>query len=281
MLKQQYNHKFKDGDIIKKESNLTTLKNQQLHVLIETVNPNEFYAVMMQMKEEYGVTRYAVKDPADSTDNTSYYLVGKWGDAEIPVVIIQTEQGSDDDHASFDETKKALSWLPNLKYIFAVGVCGGVKGKVELGDVVVSKVIQDYSDMKVKDSKMIIRSDGYRCTGDDFYHFLSRAANKPENTKCGVVLSANWLVADDNFQRQMLKASPDAIAFEMEGHGIARACKKCKKEIIEFLIVKGVSDLADVNKDKDWQPQAATNAAKALCKAMAASDFFGKIINYS
>ena len=278
MLEQQYNHKFKNGDIIKKERNLTTLKNQQLHVLIETVKDSEFHAVMMQMKEECGVTRYAVKDPADSTDNISHFFVGKWGDAKVPVVIIQTEQGSDVDHGSFDETKKALSWLPNLKYIFAVGVCGGVKGKVELGDVVVSKVIQDYSDMKVKDSNMIIRSDGYKCTGDDFYHFFSRAAYKPKNTKLGVVLSANWLVADDIFQRQMLEACPDAIAFEMEGHGIARARKKCKKENIEFLIVKGVSDLANVKKDKRWQPQAATNAAKALCKAMKDSDFFGKII---
>ena len=274
MLKQQYDEKFKDG-VIEKEKDLDALKKQQLHVLIQTVNDNEFYAVMVQLKEECGVTEYAVKDP---NNPTSYYYVGKWGDGKIPVAIVQTNMGSNKIHGSYNETKKALCWLPNLKYIFAVGVCGGVKGKVELGTVVISKVIQDYSDVKVKDDKMVIRSDCYTVSGKEFYHYLSRAANKPDNAKCGMVLSANWLVADSKFQRQVLEPNPEAIAFEMEGHGIARACKEeGKGEQIEFLIVKGVSDLADEHKADDWQPQAATNAAKALCRKLGQCDFFGKL----
>ena len=42
----------------------------------------------------------------------------------------------------------------------------------------------------------------------------------------------------------------------------------CGHAIVECLVVKGVSDLADENKGDDWQPQAATNAVKYLCKAM-------------
>ena len=37
---------------------------------------------------------------------------------------------------------------------------------------------------------------------------------------------------------------------------------------VECLVVKGVSDLGDKNKDDNWQPQAATNAVKYLCKSM-------------
>ena len=206
----------------------------------------------------------------------SYYYVGKWGDKGIPVVIVQTTMGCNGPNGSYNETKKALSCLPNLKYIFAVGVCGGVKDKVKLGDVVVSKVLQDCSDDKVTDDKVIIRSAGWSLVGKRFYHFLSQAANKPDIMRCGMVMSTNRLVADANFQKKLLVACPEAIAFEMEGHGIARACEESTKKI-EYLVVKGVSDLADEDKVDDWQPQAAINAVNALYEVMAKYDAFGKI----
>ena len=206
----------------------------------------------------------------------SYYYVGKWGDKGIPVVIVQTKMGSDGPHGSYNETKKALSCLPNLKYIFAVGVCGGVKGKVKLGDVIVSEVLQDCSNEKVIADKVIIRSPRWALIGKSFYHFLSQAANKPDRMRCGMVLSANQLVADANFQKKRLVACPEAIAFEMEGHGIARACEESTKKI-EYLVVKGVSDLADEDKVDDWQPQAAVNAVNALYEVMAKYDAFGKM----
>ena len=277
-LKQMYNDKFADG-VITEEKQMNNLKRPQLKVLLQTVNANEFYAVMLQLNKDSGVSKYTVKN--HNHPEESYYYVGKWGNKEIPVAIIQTEMGSDDAHGSYNETKKALECLPNLKYIFSVGVCGGIKGKVELGEVVVSKVLQDYSCVKFKDHKMIIRSPGYSFTENDFYHFLSRAANKPDNTECGQVLSADWLVADDEILRKLSEAFPEAIAVEMEGHGIARARKEFKNREVEYLIVKGVSDLADKNKADDWQPRAAINAAEALYKVMAAKfDSFGKMTSY-
>ena len=139
-----------------------------------------------------------------------------------------------------------------------------------------SEVLQDYSNDKVIDDKVIIRSPRWTLIGS-FYHFLSQAANKPDIMRCGMVLSANRLVADANFQKKLLVACPEAIAFEMEGHGIARACVECKKKEIEYLVVKGVSDLADEDKVDDWQPQAAVNAANALYEVMAKYDAFGKM----
>ena len=205
----------------------------------------------------------------------SYYYIGKWGDKGIPVAIVQTAMGSDGPYGSYNETKKALSYLPNLKYIFAVGVCGGVKDKVKLGDVVVSKVLQDCSNKKVTDEKVIIRSPSWPLYGKPFYYFLNQAANKPDIMRCGMVLSANMLIADGKFQKKLLEPCPEAIAFEMKGHGIARACEECAKKEIEFLVVKGVSDLADEDKVDDWQPQAAVNAASALYEVMEKYDLIG------
>ena len=248
------------------------LKEQWLEILIQTVNEMEFYAVMIKLKNASMYTVTTTEYP-----DKSYYYVGKWGDKGIPVVIVQTTMGSNGPHGSYNETRKALSYLPNLKYIFAVGVCGGVKdSKVKLGDVVVSNILQDCSIEKVWDDKVIIRPSSWSLVGDSFYHFLSQAANKPDIMRCGMVLSANKLVADAKVQRKLLAQFPEAIAFEMEGHGIARACKEYKSRETEFLVVKGVSDLADEDKNDDWQPQAAVNAADALYEVMAKYDPFGK-----
>ena len=105
-------------------------------ILIQTVNDREQYAAISQLNKGCGISVYT-----DGGNNPSYYYVGKWGDGKIPVVIIQTQMGSNGPHGSFAETRKALEVLPNLEYIFAIGVCGGIKGKVNLGDVVVSKVL--------------------------------------------------------------------------------------------------------------------------------------------
>ena len=259
--------------VITNKEQLRDPENKQLQILIQTVNNFEFYAAMVQCNKVCGVSRYNVNDPSNPNDKTSYYFVGKWGEKKVPVAIVQTEMGGDGTFGSYNATLKALKCLPNLKYIFAVGVCGGFKGKVNLGEVIVSQVLQDYSLVKMKDGKMTIRSTAFAFTENEFYHFISRAGNKPPNITCGLVLSANILVADAVYQKLLLDACPDAIALEMEGHGIARACQGAK---VEILIVKGVSDLADKLKDDSWQPQAAMNAAKVLCQAL---EDFGEI-NY-
>ena len=273
-LEKQYEAKIKCKMVNKEQ--LTDLESYK--ILIQTVNAREFQAAMLRMNIECDILCYCV-EKTNVCPGKSYYYVGNWGEKKIPVVIVQTTMGSNGDHGSYYETKKALSCLPNLKFIFAVGVCGGFKGKVKLGQVVVSKDLQDCSDMKVAD-KIEIRSPSWQLKDDPFFHFLSQTANTPTNTTSGMVLSANNLVANAGFQKKLLEARPGAIALEMEGHGIARACQQYKGEKggrIQFLVVKGVSDLADEKKSDNWKPQAASNAVDALYQVMAAFKF-GKII---
>ena len=239
------------------------------------MNKKEFYAAMVRMNQGCEISKYTVIK-SSVCPGESYYFAGKWGKKKIPVVIVQTAMGSDGNHGSYYETKKALSFLPNLKFIFAVGVCGGFIGKVKLGEVVVSKYLQDCSEMKIVNGNIKFRSRSWQLEDDAFFHFLSKAANTPDNTTSGMVLSANNFVADAMFQKQLLEARPDAIALEMEGHGIARACQEYmdkKGRKIQFLVIKGVSDIADEKKKSyDWQPQAASNAVDTLYEVMA--DFY-------
>ena len=80
------------------------------------MNEREFYAAMMKMEKECAISKYTIKSTEDPNENF-YYYVGKWGSKKIPVVIVQTEMGSNGTHGSYNETKMALSCFPNLKYI--------------------------------------------------------------------------------------------------------------------------------------------------------------------
>jgi len=213
---------------------------------------------MMQLKD-YKAEKYIGSDPV--CNSYSYYFVGEWG--KVPVVIIQLHMSSNGVHSSWYETKKALHFMPQLKYIFAVGVCGGVPTKVDLGNVVISKAIHGYSDLKMSPSGWINRNMYTLCSETEIYHCITRADNIPPDgiVVKGVVLSGPWLIADVETQQKLLKLSPEAIAFEMEGANIVQACGQT---LVECLVVKGVSDLADKDKDDDCQPQAATNGAKYL-----------------
>ena len=259
-LKKNYNENIK---IDKKGSmNTQDLKDSQLMVLIQTVNENEFYAAMLQLKD-YQASEYIEHDAM--CDSYSYYYVGYWGN--IKVAIVQTDMGAHGFSGSWYETRKALHFMPYIRYIFLVGVCGGRTGKVQLGDVVVSKEIHGFDELKMVPGKIINRGFKSLSKGRNFYRYISQTAHSSTQVvKFGVVLSGPWLVADDHMQKKLWDMSPDGVAIEMESAGVIRAVDG--KNLTECLVVKGVSDLADEHKDDDWQPQAATNAAKYLCKMM-------------
>ena len=257
-LETNYRERF-DGKI----ENGENLSNEQVCVLIQTVNKHEFRAVMMEMKKDSVVTKFSVDDSL--CDTKSYYYVGKWGDSGIPVAIIQTSMGTSGVFGSWYETKKALKNLKHLKYIFCVGICGGVKGRVKLGDVVVSTRICGYPDLKMMDVAWINRSCSSTLGEQGFLHFLTQTANLPAKIIPGTVLSGPWLIKSLVIQKELLKLCPEADAFEMEGIGIVQACAGKEKE---YLIVKGVSDYGNAKKDDRWQAEAAVNAAQYLCITM-------------
>ena len=260
-----------------KGEKVNDLKSDNLKVLIQTVNSNEFRAVMMQLND-HKATVYWVKD--EMCDSNSVYCVGYWGN--VRVVITQTGMGGEGVHGSWYETKKALHFMPQLKYIFAVGVCGGVSShKVMLGQVVVSKGIQGYKDLKLVPGEWINRSPSMLSHEKNFFFYLSSPINDryipkmiPDvKPKFGVVLSGPWLVADVYMKKKVVALSKEAVAFEMEGIGIVLACSNHSD--VECLVVKGVSDLADKDKSDGWQPQAAINAAKYLSAMInSATDLF-------
>jgi len=211
---------FEKGFKVKETENNADLKKDDLEVLIQTVNDNEFRAAMCQLQCN-SAKEYIVHDPM--CDCFSYYYVGYWG--KVKVAIVKTQMGPHGFSGSWYETRKALSCMPQLRYIFLVGVCGGRKDKgICLGDVIVSKEIQGFDELKMTPGRMINRSIKSLGRGLNFYDYITKAAHSPkQKVKFEVVLSGPWLVADDEMQQKLWDTFPDGRAIEMEGAGVTRA----------------------------------------------------------
>ena len=269
MLKEEFKNKKQ-----KIQPSTTAATREQLNekvaglrsysILIEVVNDIEFRTAICQMDGE--ISSCTVCDDLTNSESTYYY--GKWGN--VPVVVVQTgtKVGSQFQYGSWFETKKALYYMPELKHIFGVGVCGAAvdvnsgKPRVPLGHVVISSHIIGYDHQKKKIEGDENRAFFSNMSEHLFYQFLRRLMNKDEweeGLQFGRVLSGSWLVADITAQELVLDSSRnDEIAFEMEGVGIAAACQNTKVD--SWLVIKGVSDYANRDKSDAWQPAAARNA---------------------
>lgn len=243
---------------------------KKYEILIEVVNDIEFKTAICQMEGE--IHKVTVTDYLTNSESIYYY--GKW--VKVPVVLVQTgkKTGSHFQYGSWFETKKALYYMPQIKYVIGVGVCGAVTDKdaeriaprVPLGHVVVSTHIVGY-DHQRKGEHDENRSFSTDLSQSKFFRFLEQTEIKVEwekEIKFGRVLSGSWLVADLRAQESVLTPTrKDEVAFEMEGVGIAAACTNVKT-VECCLVVKGVSDYANRDKDDIWQPAAAKNATRYL-----------------
>ena len=247
---------------------IKNLKNYS--ILIEVVNEIEFMAAICQMNGE--IYLCTVCDKLTSSDSDYYY--GEW--KNVPVVIVQTgtKVGSQFQYGSWFQTKKALYFMPEIKYIFGVGVCGAVadgklvKSHDSLGHVVISSHIIGYDHQKKLDEGDESRSFVSQHPEHSFYRYVFQKKRDWDDwLHFGKVLSGSWLIADENAQLSILKScGKDGIAFEMEGVGISAACDSIKagSTKVECLVVKGVSDYANREKNDEWQPAAASNATHYL-----------------
>ena len=260
------------GDVKTKDKlSQTVAKLEDYEHLIEVVNDIEFYTVICEMEGE--IYSCIVCDDFTEVDTTYYY--GKW--KKVPIVVVQTAKhdAAQFQFGSWFATKKALYYMPWIKYVFGVGVCGAAvdvddlgieKPRVPKGHVVVSKYIQGYDHQK-KAEHDESRSYVIPCGQYKFYNFLNQTEPKhkwDKGLKFGRVLSGSWLIANIEVQKSLLNCyQKDEIAFEMEGIGIAAACQN-NKNVECCLVIKGVSDYANRQKNDGWQPAAARNAARYL-----------------
>ncbi|KAL9979334.1 hypothetical protein ACROYT_G016984 [Oculina patagonica] len=162
-------------------------------------------------------------------------FMGDGGNKKLKIALMKCSKGSAVPGGSLTVVKNAVRVL-RPKAVFSVGACSGLsRGKVKLGDVVVSSKLTTpvYKTPASRDIGTLIRhaADGWNAP-------LANPDAVEVRVHCdGEVLSRPEALDEDIIQR-----CPEALAVELEGEGVFAAAHDLKTE---WVVVKGIKDYAD------------------------------------
>jgi nucleoside phosphorylase len=194
------------------------------------------------------------------------------------VAAVQTDMGMVP--ATILAVKTMQAWRPRV--LAMTGICAGVKGKVNLGDVVIGRQVFDYGSGKLEAGRLTpdyqpVSLDDHMCS---IAQDLARARpilnsikeSWPQKTgrpqtelqlHVGTIASGAAVVADDSVVEGIQEHKRSLHAIDMEAYGAARAATS---SIIAAkpLIIKGVQDFADEKKSDEFREYSAYVSAKCL-----------------
>lgn len=180
------------------------------------------------------------------------YYIGLLG--KYLVVHTQCEMGGTGTTGSTLTVRDAIEfWNPAV--IIMPGIAFGVNAENQkVGDVLISKSIIPYDSKKISggvctprgtplsSSKILLD----RFTNQPTWHFSLGDRNAkliPTD-----VLSGETLINDKIFRDALLLLHQTSLGGEMEGAGLSAACDSKNKD---WIVIKGICDFADGNKDAD------------------------------
>ncbi|MFI8830618.1 5'-methylthioadenosine/S-adenosylhomocysteine nucleosidase [Streptomyces afghaniensis] len=162
-------------------------------------------------------------------------------------------------------TERVMSWL-EPEAVFFVGVAGGLKSDIALGDVVVATKVYAVHGGKETPEGFLVRPEAWRAShrlaaaARDALRDDPRAHLKPVAAG-DVVLAA----VESGLAEHLRRHYNDAAAMEMEGSGVVSAVHLAGGDA---LVIRGISDRADGDKSRvdaeGRQPRAAASAAAAV-----------------
>lgn len=154
----------------------------------------------------------------------------------------------------------AQRWRPQR--VLMVGIAGGVSGEAELGDVLVASQIADYTVGKDRGETRSVRwqvypadpglldSAGLLATGWEASIKTRRPGPGAPRRRIGVVASGGDVIARATRIAELRAIWPKLVGVEMEGGGVAAALAEDPARP-PFLMIRGVSDLANEAKDAE------------------------------
>ncbi|MFJ9832843.1 nucleosidase [Streptomyces sp. NPDC101169] len=221
--------------------------------------------VLTALPVEYAAVRAHLQDPEELVhpDGTR---VERGRLAGTPWTLALAELGEGAMNAAA-LTLRVVGWLRPQAVLF-VGVAGGLKDDVKLGDVVVATKVYAVQGGKVT-------ADGFEARPEVWHgsHRLVQAARSALRDLEGVrghhkpIACGDVLLADQAspFAEFIRRHYGDALAIDMEGSGAAHAAHLSGQ--LDALVIRGISDRADAGKAEDdrggSQERAAAQAARA------------------
>lgn len=162
-------------------------------------------------------------------------------------------------------------WGPQK--ILAVGIAGAVDESVQLGDVVIGSWVYYYERGKLTDQGQRAEPYMYRADATLWNRVQAVAAwtesipvDRPDELEqrperhYGVIGSGEKVIASEAAREAIRAGQRKILAIEMEGYGVSVAAWGGAEQV-GCLVIKAISDRADVAKDDRWQGYAATVAA--------------------
>lgn len=162
-------------------------------------------------------------------------------------------------------------WHP--RSVLLVGIAGGIAtAGVNRGDVLISDLVADYELQKLTVEGEQIRWEPYRADprllaasrhqGKEWRRLIKKRRPFKGIPKCliGPLATGDKVVAIKAVLDRYLRDWPKLIGIEMEAGGLASAAFQSAVQP-GFLMIRGVSDLADENKDDSWRCYACHAAA--------------------
>ena len=239
----------------------------------------DFLIITALLKEQEAVLRQLANyQKAQEADFPTYYRAtlktSSESDQRNPVVVVTALTQMGNTPAAVRTTQCIQHLKP--RYVLIVGIAGGIKGKVNLGDVVVSNQIIYYeytketpaiSEQRIEaglvDALLLDRA--MNC--DTGWHTLIRA-KRPTNPKSteisqvhfGPIASGEKVIADADRVNELKRLHSKLAAIEMESFGVAAAAAQSDSRP-RFIAIRGISDYADDAKNDDWHEYAADSAA--------------------
>jgi len=162
-------------------------------------------------------------------------------------------------------------WHPH--YMLLVGIAGGItEAGVQRGDVLISDQIVDYELQKLTPNGEEIRWEVHRADarlletvrhlGENWRRLIKKRRPSPGRPKrsIGPMATGDKVIAVKDVLDCYRDIWPKLIGIEMEAGGVASAVYQSVDQP-GFLMVRGVSDLADEHKDDTWRSYACHAAA--------------------
>lgn len=183
-------------------------------------------------------------------------------------------------------TKAVRSWQPRV--LAMVGICAGVKGKVNLGDIVVGKQVFDYGSGKLDAGRIApdyqpVSLDERVCAyamnlasdagvTNAIREQWPTTGGKPDTelrVHVGPIASGAAVVADDTTVAGIQEHKRSLLAIDMEAFGLMKAATSAIRPPIA-IVIKAVQDFADSEKHDAWREYSAFVSARFLAALLAA-----------
>ena len=203
-------------------------------------------------------------------EGTSYLVAEVTrGSRSVRIVTLrQLEKGLTT--AAITATKALCIWKPSV--VVMTGICAGVRGSVELGDLVVATQCFEHSTGQLRDGRLIPLQNRVAIQ-PWLLDFLTSLTDSPEmlqqiqsgymralpdgfvsKVHYGSMACGPQVIKDQAYIDQLKAREFSLLGLDMESYGVALAASMCStpSNTVVPLIVKGVTDFADSSKSDDW-----------------------------